>query len=96
MSTKSDSISQPVLPLESWSSASSHAHSDDILCVAFGSPHLMATASYDGEVSILVSILVGILVSILVSILTSMWAEFWARAYCGYFNWLKKSKNLKK
>ncbi|XP_064389341.1 WD repeat-containing protein 64-like isoform X2 [Halichondria panicea] len=47
---KPQQISQLVHPLDGWSRASDHAHSDDILCVAFGSPHLMATASYDGEI----------------------------------------------
>ena len=27
-----------------------HAHTEDILCVAFDASHLMATASFDGEV----------------------------------------------
>ena len=31
-----------------------HAHTEDILCVAFDASHLMATASFDGEVCTLV------------------------------------------
>ena len=30
--------------------AQEYAHVEDILCVAFGAPNLMATASFDGQV----------------------------------------------
>ena len=30
--------------------AQEYAHIEDILCVAFGAPNLMATASFDGQV----------------------------------------------
>ena len=44
-----------VLPVQ-WSCVIIHdtqqeyAHTEDILCVAFGAPNLMATASFDGQV----------------------------------------------
>ena len=37
-----------------------YAHTEDILCVAFGAPNLMATASFDGQVrSYIVHVLMG-------------------------------------
>ena len=32
-------------------STKKYSHTDDILCVAYGDPHYLATGSFDGEVS---------------------------------------------
>ena len=39
-----------MLSMASFYTAQEHSHTEDILCVAFDASHLMATASFDGEV----------------------------------------------
>lgn len=45
-----DSVYQVQAPMSIWKSVSKYAHSDDILCVAYGEPYFLSTSSFDGEI----------------------------------------------
>jgi WD40 repeat protein len=45
-----DTIQQVYKPLKVWSNTSEYVHGTDILTLAFGAPHLMATASFCGKI----------------------------------------------